>query len=432
MTTRIQRTGLALAGALLLGGCDLDRTDPNLTNEQDVITTERGLREFGIGLQARWGNDLVNPVYITGLVTNEIGAIPQAFESYRLVDAGQPVDNNLGPSTETWAGMYRVVGDANLLLASVPQAAVEPAMASGLIALAQLFKGMAFGALLQTYERIPLDVGLHNEHPVFATRAEGLAEVLRLLNAARTQLQTTPPSAAFTSQVLAPGFNLPATIDAMIARYALIVGDLDAAFAAAERVPLDILSEFRFSPTDPNPLRTMFIGSGNAFAMRPKQRFRVQAQPGDQRVAFWITSANITGATEPLDQFNRYFATDHPFPAYLPDEMRLIRAEVYARRNDLPAALALVNQVRTPCSSPLNEPVACLPALTIADVPTQQTMLDAILREREYELYLQGVRWSDLRRFGRPVKYAFMMVSRPECNRNNNAPADVCQPQTTP
>jgi hypothetical protein len=46
--------------------------------------------------------------------------------------------------------------------------------------------------------------------------------------------------------------------------------------------------------------------------------------------------------------------------------------------------------------------VACLPALTATDLPNQADVLDQILWERRYELYLQAVRWSDLRRFGEP------------------------------
>jgi starch-binding outer membrane protein, SusD/RagB family len=422
---------VALGGTLFLAACDLDLTDPNNPNQGDIVTTVSGLQELTVGLQATWGNELVDPVYITGLVTDEIGAIVPAFESYRQVDAGAPVDNNVGPSTETWAGMFRVVAVANELLEYAPQVAMEPSMRSGMLVVAHLYKGMALGALLQTYERIPLDVGLHNLNPEFATREAGLAAVLAELEAARTQFQTTTPSAAFNA-LLTPGFNLPNTIDAMIARYAMIAGDYPRAEAAAQRVNLNILSEHRFSATDQNPIRNMFYGSGNAYALRAKQQFRLNAQPGDQRVGYWVTAAAIAGETGPLDHVSRYQVQDQSYPYYLPDEMRLILAEIHARRGELPQALILVNQVRTPCSSPLNEPVACLPALTLLDVPTQQAMLNQILLERKYELYLQGVRWSDLRRFGAPVKYDFMMAPRTECDRNSNAPSAVCQLQTTP
>ncbi|MGH7460623.1 MAG: hypothetical protein ACREMA_06295, partial [Longimicrobiales bacterium] len=108
--------GWSLLAVLLAAGCDLEVSDPNSPNEEDVITTPAGLRQVGIGLQAEYANELVDPVYVAGLVTDEIGAISAAFESYRLVDAGNAIDNDLGPSTETWAGQYDVIQVANVLL----------------------------------------------------------------------------------------------------------------------------------------------------------------------------------------------------------------------------------------------------------------------------------------------------------------------------
>jgi hypothetical protein len=421
------RASLPLA-AILLGACDLDLDDPNNPTQENIITDPAGLRQVAIGLQAEYANELVDPVYISGLVADEVGAIPQAFESYRLVDAGQPVGNDLGPSTEPWTGQYDVVQIADVLLDNVPQVPeLGPEMSNAILALAKTFKGIAFGNLLLVFERIPLDVGLDNINPEFATRDEGWSTALQLLNEARQQLLTTPAPAQFNSQVLAPGFDLMNTIDAMIARFSLAAGNLDQALAAAQRVNLNVLSEFRFSTSDLNPLWNLFLGSGNPYRMMPEDRFRLNAQPDDQRVAYWVRDSTLTGSTVPLDMYRRYATRDESFPAYLPDEMRLIQAEVYARRGDLAQALTLLNQVRTQCTSPLNEPVACLPALTAAQVPTQQAMLDAILREREYELFMQGVRWSDLRRFGRPVKYQFMSVPSTECTRNANAPIELCQ-----
>jgi hypothetical protein len=220
----------------------------------------------------------------------------------------------------------------------------------------------------------------------------------------------------------------------MIARYSLISGDLAGAATAAARVNRTVLSELRFSVTDVNPLWNLWFNSGNAWRMRPEDAFRTGAQAGDGRVGYWVAESTLYTASNPqspLDSLVRYSTRDATFPIYLPDEMLLIQAEVAARTGNLGAALTLLNQVRTQCSSSLNEPVACLPALTAADVPDQQSMLDAILLERQYELYLQGLRWSDLRRFGEPLKYEFMMVSRAECQNNPSAPAELCLPQTT-
>ena len=424
---------LAAMLPVLLAACDMDLTDPNSPNEGPIISTPAGLKQVGVGLQAEWGNELVDPIYVVGLVTDEVGAIPQAFDSYKNVDAGLEIDNNLGPSTEPWAGLYDIVQIANVLLDNVPQVTtLQPGTASGLIALAKFYKAMAFGHLLQIYERIPVAVGLDQLNPEFLTRAAAYDHVLDLLEEARQQLITTPPSTEFSTEVIAPGFNLENSINALIARYALEAGDLALALAAAQRVPVGSLSEHRFSASDPNPVWVMWYNSGNAYRMKAEDQFRTSAQPGDGRVAYWVTEAAIAGAHVPLDEVARYDTREESFPVYLPDEMKLIQAEVYARQNNLAAALLLLNQVRTQCTSAVVEPLACLPPLTLLDVPTQAAMLDAILLEREYELYLQGTRWSDLRRFGEPMKYEFLMVSRSECDSNQNAPDAVCAVTTVP
>jgi starch-binding outer membrane protein, SusD/RagB family len=431
-TTRQLGLSLALVAALATAGCDMDLIDPNNPNESEAIATIAGLKQVGVGLQAEYSNEISDPIYVDALVNDQIGAISAAFESYRNADAGLPINNSEGPSTETWSGMYDVIQVANVLLTNVPLVPMDAGTQSGLLALAKLFKAMAFGNLLNVYERIPLDVGLQNLSPQFATRQEGLAEVLKLLNEARNHITTVPVSTEFTRDVIAPGFNMAATIDAMIARYSLINGDLANAAAAAARVPR-VLSEMQFSTTDVNPLWNMWFNSNNPTRMRPQDQFRTDAQAGDQRVAYWVAASttNIaSNANSPLDDFVRYSVREHSIPYFQPDEMILIRAEVAARQGNLTEALTLLNQVRTQCTSALAEPLACLPALTADQVPTQAAMLAAILKEREYELFLQGLRWSDLRRFGLPLKYRYMMVSRAECQNNPNAPAANCALQT--
>ena len=89
--------------------------------------------------------------------------------------------------------------------------------------------------------------------------------------------------------------------------------------------------------------------------------------------------------------------------------------------DDLTTAIDLINQVRTQCTG-TGEPAACLPALTSADLPDQQAVLSEILRQRRYELYLQGLRFDDLRRFDAQRKYDFLPLPQTECDRNPSAP----------
>jgi starch-binding outer membrane protein, SusD/RagB family len=413
---------LALAAALALGACDMNLTDPNFPTEDEAISVPRNLALVAVGLQAQYGDNLVGPVYTVGLVTDEIGVTPGTFDSFQRADRGEPITGEDGPSIDTWVGQYRVILTADVLIEHAPGVGFGPGTTSGILALAKLYRAMAFGNLYQVYERAPVAVGPSIRHPAFASRAKVLAEVLRLLEEARQHVTATPPSAEFRSDILAPGFHLESTIDAMLARYHLIAGNLDQARAAAERVDPGVLSEQRFSSSDVNPLWNLWYNSGNAYQMRPKQAFRLEAEPGDGRVDYWVTPDTIIGVTGRMDDHARYRTATASFPVYLPGEMRLIAAEVYARQDRLLEALGEVNAVRTQCSSAVDEPLACLPALTLLDVPTREARLAEILRQRRYELYLQGLRWSDLRRFGQPAKYAFMPVPIAECDRNNNAP----------
>jgi hypothetical protein len=82
-----------------------------------------------------------------------------------------------------------------------------------------------------------------------------------------------------------------------------------------------------------------------------------------------------------MDELRQHRALDSSFPVYLPDEMRLIQAEAYARLGNLDQARTLINQVRMQCPpagvDPL-EPMPCLPALTAAALPNQAAVLAEI------------------------------------------------------
>lgn len=417
-------TALTLLGALALGGCTLDFENPNEPTETDVYGSAEGIRTVAVGLQAEYADQISEPIYVTALVTEEIGAADATFASYQDVDAGRAIDNNTDIAGAPWRGQYRVIRLANDLLEVTPDAAMPAGTKSGILALARLYKAMALGNLIQMYEQVPLAVGPQVQDPAFADRATVLAEVLRLLQEARTQIQQTPASAEFNSTVLAPGVDLRNTIDAMIARYSLIAGNYNQAVEAAQRVSLGVMSELRYTATDRNPLNVLWYRSGNAYRMRPEQAFRLQADAGDKRVDFWVKAASIDGGEgQRLDDFVKYAADTDPIPLYLPDEMRLIQAEAYARTNRLAEARTLVNAVRTQCTpSVAGDPVPCLPALPVEALDTQAELLAEILKQRRYELYLQNLRWEDLRRFGAPLKYRWNAYPLSECDLNPNAP----------
>jgi hypothetical protein len=411
--------GALLVAACMATGCKLDLNDPNFPTEEVVFSDGENILLLAIGIQAEAAALIGPQIFVTSLTTDETGAGAATFANFMTADIGGQLEAGQYLSENPWAGAYRVKKLSDDLLGAVPNANLRAGTKSGILALAKLFRAMAYGQLATLYQQAPLAAGIDNPNAAFVPRAALLTEAISLLNSARADIQATPVSDEFNTRVLAPGFNLSATIDAMLARYSLMAGDYANAATAAARVTAR--SEFRFSPTVANPVFSTMYNSGNAFQLRARQDFRMNAEAGDQRVAYWVAAASIAGANRTLDDLNKYRSADTPFPVFLPDEMTLIRAEVAARNNDLDNARTLINQVRTQCDV-TTEPAPCLPALSATDLPSQAAVLTEILRQRRYELYLQGLRLDDLRRFNATRKYDFLPLPQTECDRNSAAP----------
>ena len=133
----------------------------------------------------------------------------------------------------------------------------------------------------------------------------------------------------------------------------------------------------------------------------------VQAfEPGDLRKAVDLASydlVNFLDATRPkgsLLYMNKYFNATDPrgfstwnYPLIRFSEILLVRAEALNEIAYTPdgEALSLLNQVRTK---------AGLAALTSAKITSQQTLRDAIRKERRTELAFETKRYFDLNRWG--------------------------------
>ena len=119
-------------------------------------------------------------------------------------------------------------------------------------------------------------------------------------------------------------------------------------------------------------------------------------------------------------------ATNTAFPVYLPGEIMLIKAEAYARANDLSNALIELNKVVTKtAASDLFTVGANQPA--IAAGLTQNQLLEQIYRHRCIELFMSGMRLEDQRRFGRATaerKRNLMPYPFRERDNNPNTPPD--------
>jgi hypothetical protein len=416
---RIGRGVTLLVLSFLATGCDLDVSNPNALPQQEVLSTANGVIALAVGIQDLFAESVEEFVQAPALVTDEWGTGTRSLLSYRTLLSGQGVDDDLGVVEEPWASAYRVVNTANDLIGNAPNAGISPpGAATGVVAIAKLFKAMAFGTIIQQFERIVLDPA----NPRLESREVVLDTVLALLESARSDVAGLNDSdrSFLQSRILGTGFNFASTVDAMLARYYLIDGQHQKAIEAAERVDLSVRSVIPFTAPDVN--RICNLSQCGLQYVFPLASFVRQAESGDRRPEFWVDvdAQPFTGNPDSLLlPLQMYGERSDPFLVYVPDEMTLIRAEAHARLGNLARARDLINEVRTRTTV---EPIAALPALPEEALDTPAELFRQIAHERRYELYEQGLRWEDLRRLEpfvteRP-SIAWLPTPRQECVNN--------------
>lgn len=418
----------ALVAAMAAGaqGCDLDLQNPNSPTEGEVLTTIDGVIAAAVGMQDEYASDIDDFLVPPSLITDEWGTQSRALISYRSLLDGENFDRAYGVVEAPWAAGYRTIKLANSLIERVPQVDLGPGLRTGILALAKLYKGLSLGTLVLLYERVPIDVSV--EGPVPQDRAVVLDTVIALLESARTDLQGVSDAdlAGFRTRVLGSGFDLRNAVDALLARYYLVAARYNDAITAANRVDLGVRSVFDYPSPDRNPVENLAYQLVYVAALKS---FADQAEAGDGRVSYWVDVAATPFPGNPdsvLLPLRKYSSANEPFPVYLPDEMRLIRAEAYTRLGMFPEARTEVNAVRTQSSSTVDEPVANLPALSVTDLDTEAELLAQIAYERRYELYMQGLRWEDVRRLGTALTttptMTFLPIPQQECDSNPSQP----------
>jgi len=234
----------------------------------------------------------------------------------------------------------------------------------------------------------------------FKPRADMLDEAMSNLNAAAATLAATPVTAANSSLVASNlGFDidLPNAIQALLARIYTVRGNSASALAAAQKVDLTSKSVWKYDDANRNPLYNDFstnnISGGNPinFALPPTL---TQVDSTDGRLAFYLGSTKTSRVT------GFAIATTTFVPVYLPGEITLIKAEAYARTNDLVNATIELNKILTKTTDPFG---VTAKGKVYSGAVTQAAILTEIYRQRCIELYLSGQRLEDVRRFGRPI-----------------------------
>lgn len=425
---------LTFVVAISLVNCTKDYPNPNAATKDEVLKSADGLIALAAGIRTQWsvgGNStLFSQVVCNGLSTGEMTVLNTGNATLAALEGGKGSLNGANSTmTNLWTGANLAKANAQLLIDNAANIGDE-GLRSGVLAYGYIFKAMALGTMAQFWEQVSAEVitsaeYINGKRPSFITRANALEEALTLLRLADARIKSTAASQAFIDKA-GSDFDIPSTIQALIARYSLMSGKYaDARNAAGEALKATALSRFRFDAVNANPVyRSGFI-SNNVVAGLENFGLKgdLAPNPADARIAFFLSGTTLSKTTG-------YFKSDlDAIPLFTPSEMVLIQAEALAREDKVADAITELNKVLTKTADPFGV-FANLPEYSGAQ--TKDAVLQEIFKQRCIELYLSGMKLEDSRRFGRPGPLApgaernrnFYPYPNSERDNNINTPAD--------
>jgi hypothetical protein len=414
---------------LSFAGCVKDYSDPARATQDNVNTSTKGLTGVAVSLQSRYAagrGNIYNTITTSGFLTNELSLLNQGNTAeLQLSLGGNSLDGGNTVLSNLWSNSNKIIFDAELILKNAGSIA-DKGLASGLIGYATIFKSLALGDLASFWEKVPAGTG---ENVTFITRNEAYVKIVADIDLALAAINANSISSAFLGTV-PEGIDIPNTLQALKARYALYGGNYSLALSSANAVDLTKKSSFMHNATiNQNGIYVAVTGSNNLW--QPiDDTFGLPAglepDAADQRIPFYL-SENLTIA--PRWRMNGFAASlNSEWPVYLPGEITLIKAEAYARQSTPDVINALIELNKIVTKRPDQDPFgvgADLPPLVGPLTPDQ--ILTEIYRQRSIEMYISGQRLEDSRRFGRPQverKRNFLNYPFRERDQNTNTPAD--------
>ena len=408
---------------LVAASCKKEYTDPSGPAADAAVSTPNALTDVAVGLQNWYTANRTSTLY-TSIATASLLTRSTYVVNAGNADEGQlyagaaAVQNTNAVVTGMWAVSNKIIFDANRVLNSANSVITEPGYASGVIAYASMYKALALGNLAMFWTHVPDTIGVNVP---FITSQEGYRKAVRVIDNALAVVNANAISASFKANVPA-GVDIVNTLYALKARYALFAGDYDVALAAANQVTA--YSTFNYNSLITNPIFTLVTATNNIYqVVDSAMGLPVGLQPdlADKRVPFYVG----TGANPRFRVKGFFTAITQSIPVYLPGEITLIKAECYARKDDLVNGLVELNKVVT--KQPTADPFGVGAGLPGEVAAAKDQLLELIYKHRHIELFMSGLELEDQRRFGRPVaerKRSWLPFPFVERNDNTNIPDD--------
>jgi starch-binding outer membrane protein, SusD/RagB family len=420
-------------GAMMLSACDLGVFDPG-TIEYDDLFNPAAIDPLLVGAERNLGRAISgerNPhggVFGFGAyVSDEVVHSGQWIGMREWSDA-VAIDPSVAETSTRWGQAQNARGSAEEAVNIIRQVLTTQGTDTGAsvqVASALAWAGFSNRVLGDHFCSAVIDGGPEQPVSAFYERAEQhFTEVIAIAQAANN---------ARLGQVGRAGR----------AQVRMMLGNWSGAAADAAEIPLNFVHLVRMdggTAAETNGLHEAFMRNaqasvwGTPFARWGTDLSGVQQTEGDPRVRFASRggTGNVVIGGDARRQFwepRKYLTRDDDIPLAKGTEMRLIRAEAALVGNDIPAAIGHINAVRVHRQ------------LTPVAATTAEQAWHLLQKERGLELWVEGRRLPDLRRWARVPGYANFDVVRREAapqppsadevrNVLDNPMGDLCMPMS--
>lgn len=420
LISHIKVLSAAICTCLVLqfSSCEIeDSINPNNPSLEGALSnaTVDDLNNLVVGTESSMRNGLGTYLDDVGVVGREIirfsGSEPR-FTSDLLGAGNAILDNNTFYTTTPWSTRYRTVKNANILLSSVENTTLPTE------AQKQAYRG--FANTIKAYQLL-LVANLYNENGIrvdvadpanlgpIVQKAEALTSIATLLETGFTQLNGAGTTFPFELSSGFAGFNNPDGFKrfnrALAARVAVYRGQFAEALTHLNGSFFNLTGDFNtgvyhvYSGAAGDQLNPIYLPLNSTGEVRVAQSsFRADAlaagAANDDRlnkIALRSTPATQSGLTGTHD-LAIFQSNVDAIPIIRNEELILIYAEAKIRTGvaGFPDAVIALNRIRQGhglgiYTGPVNE----------------AALINEMLTQRRYSLFMEGHRWIDIRRYDR-------------------------------
>lgn len=407
-----------LAMVLIMPACEIDDIpDPNNPTVESVLVnaTVDDLNNIVVGTEAGMRNFLATYYENVGVIGREHYRFSNSdprFLSDLLGGENAVLDANTFYTTNPWAGRYRVVKNANVLIASANNTTfISEEERQGYMAFAKTIKAhqLLLNLTMMHEPGIRLDVDDPDNLGPFVEREAALDSIALLLDEGAAHIANAGESFPFT---LSLGFGDPDVDDdfetpagflqfnrALAARVAVYREEFDEALELLEGSFLTLNNDFDrgvyyiFSTASGDVVNPVFIEPNSSGEIRiAHPDFIRDISANDDRrskVSLREDAASQGGLSGEYDVFV-YKTRTAPIPIIRNEELILIYAEANIQTGNTLEAVRALNIIRQGHGlGPYIGPV------------TEAALINEMLEQRRFSLYFEGHRWVDMRRYGR-------------------------------